>query len=61
MMTVIEVFKSLVKLNGWEVERFDIQHYKYGENIEGYAGWVTIKDEKRQLVIHSNGSFEWAD
>ena len=57
MMTVLKVFESLVKVNGWEIERFDMQHYRHGDNIEGYAGWVYIKGDTRHLVIHHDGSF----
>mgnify|MGYP007101929698 CR=1 FL=1 len=60
MITIIKVFESLVKLNEWEVERFDIQAYHYANNkINGYAGYVTIKGIENNLIIHDDGSFEW--
>ena len=63
MLTVIEIFKSFCKLNFLEsdIERFDIQHYSYGDDIEGYTGYVYLKGFKKHLIIHHNGSFEWSE
>ena len=57
--TVIKVFESLVKMNNWEVERFDIQAYDYGKGICGYVGYATIKGFNRVLVVRGDGSFDW--
>lgn len=61
--TVIKVFESLVKMNNWEVERFDIQAYNYGNGICGYAGFATIKslNRVRVLVVRGDGSFDWEE
>ena len=56
--TVMKVFESLVKLNSWSVERFDIQAYTHS-GISGYAGYAYIKGYSKHLVIHGDGSFEW--
>lgn len=59
--TVVKVFESLVKMNKWEVVRFDIQAYNYGKGIEGYAGWATIQGIKEPLVVRGDGSFEFIE
>lgn len=56
--TVMKVFESLVKLNSWNVERFDIQAYNHS-GFSGYAGYAYIKGYSKNLVIHGDGSFEW--
>lgn len=61
MKTVMRVFESLVKLNGWEVERFDLQRNSAKGIDDWYAGWLWIKGEDRKLVIREDGSFEWVD
>lgn len=61
MDTVIKVFESLVKLNNYEVERFDLQAYDYGNGIAGYVGIMYIKGMKKTLIIHHNGSFDWSE
>lgn len=60
MNTVIKVMESLVALNNWKVTRFDIQHYKYGDNIEGYAGYLSVEDIDNTLIIRNDGSFEYS-
>lgn len=59
MSTIIKIMESLVKMNGWEVERFDIQAYHFGNGIDGYVGYLTIKGEPKTLLIRKGGSFEW--
>lgn len=59
--TVIKVFESLVKMNNWEVERFDIQAYNHGNGICGYAGLATIKGFNKVLVVRGDGSFDWKE
>jgi len=56
--TVMKVFESLVKLNGWNVERFDIQAHNLS-GFSGYAGFAYIKGYSKQLVIRGDGSFGW--
>lgn len=57
MSTIIKIFESLVKLNNWNVERFDLQGYNYGGGIEGYVG-VLDTAETGRILIHDDGSFE---
>lgn len=59
MSTVIRVMESLVKLNDWKVERFDIQAYDYGGGCEGYVGYLRIEGIDKTLIIRKDGSFEW--
>ena len=61
MNTILKVFESLVKLNAWQIRRFDLQSFDYGHGIEGFAAYVHIDGEKRTLIIHDNGEFEWLD
>lgn len=60
MHTVIKVMESLVEMNGWKVERFDIQHYKYSGGIEGYVGYLDVEG-KKTILIRGDGSFEYKD
>lgn len=59
MSTVIRVMESLVKFNGWNVERFDIQAFNYGHGIEGYAGYLKVEGHDT-IVIRGDGSFEYS-
>ena len=59
--TVTRVMESLVKLNNWTVKRFDVHYYNYGNGIEGYSGYLDIKENPKQLVIRGDGSFEFID
>ena len=62
MARVISIFKSLVALNNWDVERFDIQKYISPCNSkESYIGYVLIKGEQKTLIIRSGGTFEWIE
>ena len=57
---IISIFKSIVSLNDWKVERFDIQRIlMHGAN--NYVGYITIYGDNKTLVIHSSGIFEWID
>lgn len=58
MKTVMRVMESLVKMNGWTVTRFDLQHFNYN-GIEGYAGYLDTQETER-IVIHDDGSFEYS-
>lgn len=57
--TVMNVFKSLVKLNNYNVKRFDIQAFDYGHGIEGYCGYLYTDDIT--IIIRGDGSFEIKD
>lgn len=59
LSTVIAVMESLVKLNKWTVLRFDIQAFytKYTD-INGYAGYLDVKEIDKRIIIRGNGSFE---
>ena len=59
LITVMKVFESLVKLNNYNVTRFDIQHYNYGNEIEGYCGYLYTED--KTILIRGEGSFEIKD
>lgn len=62
MDIIINTFKSLVKLNHWDIERFDIQSYSHlNGTITGYVGYVSIKGFKNDLIIRKDGSFEFSD
>ena len=62
MARVISMFKSLVVLNNWDVERFDIQEFISPCNRkESYIGYVTIKGDERTLIIRPGGTFEWLE
>lgn len=63
MARAISIFKSLVVLNNWDVERFDIQKYisPVCNDKESYIGYVSIKGVKNTLIIRSGGTFEWLD
>ena len=60
MNTVIKVMESLVKMNKWEVIRFDIQHYEHAHGIEGYVGYLTIGNGQ-EIRIRQDGSFEYVE
>lgn len=59
MTTIIRIMESLVKINGWKVERFDIQAYHAGYGFDGYCGYLTVDGIDNQLRIRQDGSFEW--
>lgn len=63
MARVISIFKSLVVLNNWDVERFDIQKYisPVRNDKESYIGYVSIKGVKNALIIRAGGTFEWLE
>ena len=62
MVRLISIFKSLVVLSNWDVERFDIQKFISPCNSkESYVGYVTIKGDKRTLMIRPSGTFEWLE
>ena len=60
MKTIINVMNSLVKMNDWKVERFDIQHFNIGYGIDGYVGYLYILG-KKTLKIREDGSFEFLE
>lgn len=60
MKTLINVMNSLVKMNDWKVERFDIQHFNHGYGIGGYVGYLYILG-KNTLIIREDGSFEFME
>lgn len=61
MCTVIEIMKSLVKMNNWKVQRFDLQYYNYGKGVEGYTGYLDVETIEPTIIIKMNGSFEFAE
>ena len=61
MLTIMRIFESLVKANGWEVTRFDLQLNSAKGIKDWYAGWLWIKGEERKMVIREDGSFEWIE
>lgn len=60
MNTIMNIARSLIIMNHWKVERFDIHHYEYEYGIAGYTGYLDIKIENRieRIIIHGDGSFE---
>lgn len=61
LQTIIRVMESLVKMNGWTVERFDIQAFDYGTGVAGYAGYLDIKENNERLIIRGDGSFSFSE
>ena len=61
LKTIMKVMESLVKMNGWTVERFDIQAFDYGHGCAGYAGYLYTKENKKHLIIRGDGSFEFSE
>ena len=61
MNTIIKVMESLVKLNNWTVERFDLHHYDAGDGFTGYVGYLTIVGNHADIRIREDGSFEFCD
>lgn len=61
MTTIIRVMESIVKMNGWKVERFDIQAYHMGYGFDGYVGYLTVEGNDKALRIRQDGSFEWCE
>lgn len=61
MTTIIRVMESIVKMNGWKVERFDIQAYHMAYGINEYVGYLTIEGKGQALRIREDGSFEWCE
>ena len=61
LQTIMRIMESLVKMNKWTVERFDIQGFNYGSGISGYAGYLHITGKNEHLVIRCDGSFEWLE
>ena len=62
MKTCIKVMESLVALNKWTVVRFDLHRYEHcGGKIEGYCGYLEVKEMPKMLRIHGDGSFEEVD
>lgn len=59
--TVLRVMESLVKFNGWTVERFDVQAFSLKGNIEGYAGYLDVKEIDKRIIIRGDGSFEYSE
>lgn len=60
MTTIYRIAESLIKLNNWECQRLDIQHYEMA-GVEGFVGYATIKGFKHNLIIRHDGSFEWSE
>lgn len=60
MNTIITVMKSLVALNGWEVERFDL-HSMELRCQSYYSAYLYIKGIDKRILIRQDGSFEWYD
>ena len=60
MDTIIKVMQSLIKLNGWTLERFDLRLNTLGDK-EYYAAYLTVKELSSDIVIREGGSFDLVD
>ena len=60
MNVIINVAKSLCKLNNWKVERLDIQQYSMMDGkFSGYTGYLYVNG--KCLIIRGEGTFEYID
>lgn len=58
MKVVMNVAESLCKINGWKIERLDIQHYSHMDGmIQGYTGYMYING--KCIIIRGDGTFEY--
>ena len=61
MKIIMNVMESLVTMNGWTVERFDIQR-KEILGSELYTGFLTVKETAiNDIMIREDGTFEFMD
>ena len=59
MNTIIAVMKSLVDMNEWVVERFDIQRITLPGGAFHYKAHLYIKFFDAHIIIRQDGSFNW--
>ena len=61
MNTIIAVMKSLVDMNEWVVERFDIQRITLPGGAFHYKAHLYVKSFGAHIIIRQDGSFYWDD